>query len=326
VAKTRSTARSTPAPDRAPKALPWLAALDLFETHLRAKRAADLTVVDYLRAVRQLEEELRPLRPDQVRAADLREVQAGLLTGTAARSKRALTPGAVGRHVAAWRAFFGLLHADGHVAPDPAASLTPPRVTRRPVQHVLTVEEIARLFAAAGTSPTGLRDRAVVELLYATGLRRAELCALDLADLDHEQRDLLVRRGKGGKARIVPVTRSAWQVVKDYLDLARGQLASDRPASACALFLTRFGTRLDNKTVLRILDGLKAKAGIEKPVTPHTLRRCFATHLLQGGANLRQIQVLLGHASLSTTAQYLRLDAEELRREVILKHPRERFA
>ena len=132
--------------------------------------------------------------------------------------------------------------------------------------------------------------------------------------------------GKGDKGRIVPVTRSAYTVVKDYLDLARPQLASARTDSACALFLSRFGTRLDAKTMKRLLDGLRLRAGLEKPVTPHTLRRSTATHLLQAGASLRHIQILLGHSSLDTTAAYLRLDAHDLRREVLLKHPRERFA
>lgn len=308
------------------KKIGWFVALDGFEIHLRAKGAAALTIDDYMRALRHLRQRVDPLTPEQVRPADLREVQAGLLTGVASRSGKPLGAGAVGRHVAAWRAFFALLVADGTLEYDPAASLTPPRQTRRPVQQVLTVPEVKRLLDAAGSTPIGLRDRAVVELLYATGLRRAEVCALDLVDVDHEEREVTVRRGKGGKARVVPVTRSAFVVLKEYLDLARPKLATDRPASACALFLTRFGTRLDAKTVLRILDGLKARARLKKPVTPHTLRRCFATHLLQGGANLRNIQVLLGHSSLNTTAQYLRLDAHEIRREVLLKHPRERFA
>jgi site-specific recombinase XerD len=308
------------------KKITWLDALDRFELHLRAKGAAALTIDDYMNAVRHLSRKLDPLRLDQLHPADLREIQAGLLTGSASRSGKPLGAGAVGRHVAAWRSFFSLLMADGELESDPAAGLTPPRQQRRPVGQVLGVKDIEKLLDAAGTTPNGLRDRAVVELLYATGLRRAELCALDLSDLDHEEREVTVRRGKGGKARVVPVTRSAYAVVKDYLDLARPELASTRPASACALFLTRFGTRIDAKTVLRILDGLKKKAEVKKPVTPHTLRRCFATHLLQGGANLRSIQLMLGHASLAVTAAYLRLDAGEIRREVLLKHPRERFA
>ena len=308
------------------KKITWTTALDLFETRLRAKGAAALTVDEYVRAVRNLAARVAPLRPDQLKPADLREVQAGLLTGKASRSGRPLGASAVGRCVAAWRAFFSGLASDGLLPTHPAADLTPPRAARRPVQQVLTVKEIERLLAAGGPSALGLRDRAVVELLYATGLRRGEVCALDLSDLDQAERDVVVQRGKGGKGRIVPVTRTAWQVVREYVGLARPDLTSGHADSVSALFLSRFGTRLDAKTILRLLDGLKARAGITKPVTSHILCRCFATHLLQGGANLRHIQLLLGHSSLNTTAQYLRLDAHEIRREVLLKHPRERFA
>ena len=319
------TPRSRP---KKPTTLAWDEALDLFETQLRAKRAAELTVVDYLRALRQLRERVDPLRPDQVQPPDLREVQVGLLTGAASRSGRPLTASAVGRHVAAWRALFGFLLAEGRLEVDPAARVTAPRVSRRPVPHVLSLEEIERFLGAANepTTATGLRDRAVVELMYATGLRRAELCALDLADLDHEGREVIVQRSKGGKGRAVPVTRTAYGHVKDYLDLGRTDLASEHPDSGRALFLSRFGTRLDAKTLLRLLGRLRERAALEKVVTPHTLRRTFATHLLQAGANLRHIQLLLGHSSLNTTAAYLRLDAHEIRREVLLKHPRERFA
>lgn len=304
----------------------WELALDELEDYLRARNTADLTVADYRHALLHLQGKLTPLRPDQVHVTDLRDVLVGLVTGTMSRSGKPLTAGSVGRHVASWHAFFAFLTAEGRLEIDPSSSIRPPQVSKRPVQGVLTVKEIERLIGAASATSTGLRDRAVIEVMYSTGLRRAEVCALDLSDLDHEEREVRVRRGKGGKPRIVPITRSAWQVLKDYIDLARPDLTSTRPDSASALFLSRFGTRLDAKTILRLLDGLKARAGIKKPVTPHTLRRCFATHLLQAGANLRHIQVLLGHSSLNTTAQYLRLDAHEIRREVLLKHPRERFA
>lgn len=312
------------------KLVSWDQALDLYELHLRARQAAQLTIEAYLRDARFLRAALDPLRPDQVHTGDLRALQVALLTGApAARRGRPLGAVRVACYLAAWRGFFRVLHQEGLVLEDPARSLDSPRIARRPVPRVLSVREVQRLLAAAqATTLTafGRRDRAVTELLYATGLRRAELCALDLSDLDHRERELVVRQGKGGKARALPVAPTAWQALRDYLDHARTALESGHPDSGRALFLTRFGSRLDAKTMLRLLARLERQAGLQKvSVSPHGLRRAFATHLLLAGANLRHIQLLLGHSSLDTTAAYLRLDAQEIRKELLLKHPRERF-
>ena len=162
----------------------------------------------------------------------------------------------------------------------------------------------------------------MVELLYSTGLRRNELLDLDLADLDHEQREVVVRSGKGGKGRRNPLTRTAYEAVEVYVTLSRGELDKGRSP---ALFLNRTGARVGVMYLTDLVKDLAKKARIRKRVTPHTLRRTFATHLLQSGASLRHIQLLLGHARLDTTARYLRVDEEGLRRELLLKHPRERF-
>jgi len=160
-------------------------------------------------------------------------------------------------------------------------------------------------------------------VLYATGVRRAELIALDLTDYEARERLVHVRHGKGDKARSVPLTRAASLRLDDYLAQARPALSG--AALEPALFLTRQGRRIGEPVPMKLLHRLARAAGIKKQVTPHTLRRSFATHLLQNKVSLRHIQKLLGHEKLSTTAAYLCLSPQELRREILLHHPRERL-
>lgn len=149
--------------------------------------------------------------------------------------------------------------------------------------------------------------------------------ALDLGDVDHGERELTVREGKGGKGRVLPITRSAYAALVDYLERGRGAFHTSDRRPTTALLLARPGRPMGAAALKKTLLRLHRVARIEKRVTPHTLRRSFATHLLQAGASLRHIQVLLGHASLQTTASYLCLDRVELRKEVLLRHPRERL-
>lgn len=237
-----------------------------------------------------------------------------------------LSPRTAARIATQLASFFGFLLDEGLIAADPTRRLERPRAPRAAPGEVLTVAEVRRLLAALPTtSPAGLRDRAVFEVLYATGVRRSELCDLDLADLDHPERELTVRHGKGDKGRVVPLTRSAYAAVENYLERGRPALASKHPDSGCALFLTGRGRRLHGIKLLYLLRDAAGRAGLAKRLTPHTLRRTCATHLLRGNVSLRHIQVLLGHESLDTTALYLKLDRAELRRELHLRHPRERL-
>ena len=253
----------------------------------------------------------------------LRGYQAGLLAGTASRSGRPLSGRSVYRVACSLSAFFAWLTREGELVRDPAAGLERPRYGERPPGVVLTPDEARRLLEAADASgPAALRNRALVELLYATGLRRAEALALDLGEYDPGERLIVVRRGKGGKGRQVPLVRSAALRLDAYL--AHGR-TPERGGTCSALFLTRYGKRLGSASLMRLLHRSAEQAGITKPVTPHTLRRSFATHLLQAGVDLRSIQLLLGHSKLSTTATYLCLNPEELRREILLHHPRERL-
>ncbi len=306
----------------------WPEALECFALHQRAERKSPLTVKSYageLRALRaHLERRGVGARPGDVTLAHLRAYVVGLLSGS--RGRRALGPGTVSRIATTIAAFFGFLAQEGLVADDPARRLERPRVPRALPGDVLSASEVRRLLGAADTStPLGLRDRAVVEVLYATGLRNAELLALDVSDLDRRERLVSVRHGKGDKGRVVPITRAAWTELSGYVQRGRPALTTTHADSMRAVFLGQRGRRLSAAGLRHVLDRLAKVARLRSRLTPHTLRRTFATELLRAGVDLRTIQLLLGHANLNTTARYLNLDVSELRRYVIRHHPRERM-
>lgn len=303
----------------------WPDALELFATYLRAKRSSERTVELYLIDLRELAEALGDVRPGQVLIEHLRQRQCGLMSGELSVSRRPLAPATVARVTAAWRSFFRFLAEEGRIAKDPGAKLESPRVPKRAPLDALSVKEVERLLEAPSpTTAKGLRARAVLELLYSAGLRNFEARAIDLADLDHTNREVIVQAGKGEKARVVPLTRSAYGRLTDYLERARPALAAKHAQPCEALLVTERG-RITTDTIAYVVERAAALAGIKKTVTPHTLRRTFATTLLKNGVNVRHIQELLGHSHLSTTSIYLRVDRTELRRELLLRHPRERM-
>lgn len=310
--------------------LTWPAARETFLTHMRARGMSALTIKGYLLEVDHLHEHLgreRAPRPDAVAVEHLREYVCGLLTGAASRQRKPLSAGTAARITTQLGSFFSFLEREGLIRNDPTRRLERPRAPQRAPGNVLTKKEVTALLAAPSpTTPLGLRDRALVETLYATGLRRNEVLDLDLADLDQAERLVTVERGKGGKGRVVPLTRSAFHRVIEYLERGRPSLADTaKPDALNAVFLSERGARLSEGAILKTIRRLAQHAGIKKRISPHTLRRTFATDLLKGGASLRHIQLLLGHAKLSTTAIYLNVDPSELRREILLKHPRERM-
>lgn len=308
------------------KPLTWTRALKAFESLLRARRSSPRTLQCYLLEVEYLRQHLECLGPDQVRLGDLRDYLCGLLTGTASRSRRPLSASSAAKTATVLSVFFGFLRDEGLLGENPAQRLERPKVPRYPPGEVLTVKEIKKLLTTPSvTTPLEVRDRVLVETFYATGLRLSEARALDLADLDHQGREVVVRSGKGEKGRVVPITRSAYLRVIDYVSLVRPALCSRHPDSAVALFLSQRGRRLGVRALADALKKLGRQAGLRKTVKPHMLRRTFASTLLKAGVSVRHIQLLLGHADLNTTALYLRLDTRELRRELLLKHPRETF-
>jgi tyrosine recombinase XerC len=225
----------------------------------------------------------------------------------------------IARRLSALRAFYRFLVARGDLASSPALVLTTPRVPRH-LPPTASSDLIARLLDTPDdTTPAGLRDRAILELLYASGVRVSELVALDVTDVDLNQGMLKVM-GKGSKERIVPLHALACRRIQAYL--RDGRLALDRGRSAGALFLNRSGTRLSADGVRRMLYRRLTELGEATDLTPHALRHTFATHLLEGGADLRTVQELLGHVALSTTQIYTHLSTKHLREVHKGAHPR----
>jgi len=235
----------------------------------------------------------------------------------AALGAQGLKSTSLGRKLAALRSFFRFLNREGLLQGNPARPIPSPRKPKT-LPAVLTVDEASRLLETPGGPPRSpLRDRALLELLYSSGLRVSELTGLDLEDLDLREGSVRVR-GKGRKERIVPVGSKAVGAVEAYL--ARERRGGD---GGGALFLNvRDGGRLTSRSVHRLLGARALRQGWGKRISPHALRHSFATHLLGGGADLRAIQEMLGHRSLSTTQRYTRLDMEQLTRVYENAHPR----
>jgi integrase/recombinase XerC len=236
---------------------------------------------------------------------------------------RALAPRSVARRISATRAFFRWLAAEGRIASNPAAALRLPR-RRRTLPRVLTPAEIERLLAAPeGDEWPALRDRALLETLYSTGARVAEAAGLDLADLDLDEGTALLR-GKGRKERLAGLGRPCVAALTAYLAaLPRTTLDRARkPADVRAVFRNARGGRLTTRGMALLLAGHLAAAGLPAEVSPHTLRHSFATHLLEAGANLREVQELLGHRSIASTQIYTHLTLDRLMRVYEAAHPR----
>jgi len=213
------------------------------------------------------------------------------------------------RKVACLRSFHRHLRRQGVLETDPTANLRAPKQSRR-LPHVLSRDEVAKLLEQPkGTEPPALRDRALLELMYACGLRASEAIDLETQDLDLEA-GILRARGKGSKERLVPVGSAATRAVNAYLSRGRPKLVGDRLESR--LFVNHRGSGLTRQGLYKIVQRHAATAGLADKMSPHTLRHTFATHLLDGGADLRAIQKLLGHASLSTTQRYTHVDFARL--------------
>jgi integrase/recombinase XerD len=234
--------------------------------------------------------------------------------------RRGRAPATVKRRAAAVRSFYKFLLREDALAQDPTLDLASPRLPRR-LPKVLTVEEVERLLAAPDLStPQGVRDRAMLELLYGSGLRVSEVVALNLGDVDLSV-ELVRCLGKGSKERLVPVGSHAVRALRAYQQTARPALAGGRVPSA--LFINRRGGRLTRQGCWKLLRGHARRAGITRPLSPHVLRHSFATHLLERGADLRAVQEMLGHASLGTTQIYTHVARDRLRAVYAQAHPRD---
>jgi len=225
----------------------------------------------------------------------------------------------IARNMATLRNFYRFLASNGTISTDPTERLTAPKQWQS-IPKFLNRDQIERLLIAPDSAkPTGVRDRAMLELLYATGLRVSELCGVRIADVQFEA-GVLRATGKGNKQRMSPVGKSALAAVRQYLDQSRPKLLRGR--SSPFLFVTARGGRLTRQAFWKLLAQNGRKAGIFHNLTPHVIRHSFATHLLEGGADLRSVQTMLGHADISTTQIYTHVLRSRLRQTIEQHHPR----
>lgn len=289
--------------------------LDAFLEHLVVERGlAQNSLEAYRRDLTRYTGYLTARRKS-VTALDRAEVPRYLL----ALREAQLSPRSVARHLSAIRQYHRFLVREGLAAEDPTSHLEAPRPWRR-LPGVLSSEEVSRLLAAGETTtPRGLRDRAMLELMYASGLRVSELVGLRLADLDLTVGIVRVL-GKGDKERLVPLGEVAAESLRAYLTRGRPEL--ERRRASPHLFLGRHGRCLTRQTFWQLMKRQAAAAGITKRVTPHSLRHSFATHLVERGADLRSVQLMLGHADISTTQIYTHLSRAHLKAIYDKYHPR----
>ena len=259
--------------------------------------------------------------PDSVTEGHVSDFLATLREGCEGHAPLAASSAA--RTLVAVRGFHRFLVLEGDVAQDPAAAVSPPRPPSR-LPKAISVDEVERLLSAAcvGDTPAGLRDRALLEVLYGAGARISEAVGLDVDDVDADE-GVVRLFGKGSKERVVPLGSYAAQALSAYLVRGRPALAAKGKGTA-AIFLNQRGGRLSRQSAWTALRAAAERAGLSGHLSPHTLRHSFATHLLDGGADVRVVQELLGHASVTTTQLYTLVTVQRLREVYAQSHPRAR--
>lgn len=290
--------------------------LEAFIDHLQMERGLSPNTCDSYR--RDLEDFVGYLQ-----ARGRQAPQATLEDGqqyTGLMRRRGLRTSSAARKISALRSFYNYLNMAAIIPANPMALLTGPHLTR-PLPHILSVEDVSRLIEAPDVSdPSGLRDRAMMEVMYASGLRVSEAAGIEFGDLDMEESWILIR-GKGSKERWVPLGESAAHWVNRYLKEARPLLCG-RNRGCRTVFLNRRGNPLSRQGIWFVIKGYAANLIPPLQVHPHTLRHCCATHLLEGGADLRTVQEFLGHADISTTQIYTHIDRNYLKQIHRSFHPR----
>jgi integrase/recombinase XerD len=294
--------------------LDFLAYLE-FERGL-SRNTLDAYRTDLLQFGRFLDE--REVSALEAKASDVADFLEGLAKGET-NGKPPASPATIHRKSACLRSFYRHLRRDGLLHTDPTATLSAPRRSRK-LPQVLTRGEIEKLLSQPlGTQPAALRDCALLELMYACGLRASEAVGLELMDVD-VQEGVLRARGKGSKERIVPIGQAALNALRIYLE--RGRPALVKGAPEAHLFVNFRGGQLTRQGLYKIVRRHAATAGLADRMSPHTLRHTFATHLLAGGCDLRSVQEMLGHADVSTTQLYTHLSSERLKDVYFRAHPR----
>jgi integrase/recombinase XerD len=275
------------------------------------KGLASNTLAAYSRDLKTLVEHLKPSEELPGLEELRRYLDSMYQAGLSSRS--------IARRLATLRNFYKFLASEGRIDADPTERLSSPKQWQN-IPKYLNQQQIETLLGAPDmTRSTGVRDKAMLELLYATGLRVSELCGLKASDVQFEAGVLRVI-GKGNKQRITPIGRAALAAVREYMDGARLGLLDGRPSPY--LFVTARGGRMTRQAFWKLLGALGKKVGIFHDLTPHVIRHSFATHLLEGGADLRSVQTMLGHADISTTQIYTHVMKSRLRRTIEEHHPR----
>ncbi len=301
--------------------LSWTESLRAFRTHLRLERGlSDHTIKAYLRDLQKLTEFLDlqkdPAGPTETDRLQLEAFLAHLHTLGLGRRSQA-------RLLSALKTFFNFLQREDYLDQNPTELLRGPKIGRH-IPEVLSYAEVQRLLEAVDLSkPGGARDRALLEVLYACGLRVSELTGLRLSNLFLEANCLKVS-GKGNKERLVPIGGPAKKWLQLYLEGSRRPMLRIAKESADIVFLNQRGGSLSRISVYKLVKRLAEQVGLKKSVSPHTFRHSFATHLIEGGADLRAVQDLLGHESILTTEIYTHLDTDYLRETILRFHPRSR--
>lgn len=291
--------------------------------HLAIERGlAENTLASYRRDLTRYTDALQAAgiaQPQQITEAAISGYLQELSRGD--EEHQPLSARSVARHSVAIRQLHKYWELEGICAPNPAREIQPPAIGQS-LPKAISIDQVTRILESVSVeTPAGLRDRAILEFLYSTGARISEVVDLDVDDL-HFADDAVVRLfGKGSKERVVPVGRYAQRAVSDYLVRARPGLAAKGKGTP-ALFLNQRGGRLSRQSVWLLLAKAAERAGITTEVSPHTLRHSFATHLLEGGADVRVVQELLGHASVTTTQIYTKVTVDSLREAYQLAHPR----
>jgi integrase/recombinase XerD len=290
--------------------------IDAYLDHLRVERALTKNTLEaYARDLGELARHV-----DEKAARDVKKIDASaVLAFVVSSSKRGKSARSSARQLSAMRGFFKFLVRERTIPIDPTELVERPRLARK-LPRVLTYEEVERLLATPSEStPRGIRDAAMISLMYASGLRVSELCALKVGDLDRRV-GTVSPLGKGGKRRVVPVGEVALERIERYVALVRAHTkgATTDPH----LFLSPRGKRFTRQGLWKLLKTYARACGITVPISPHKLRHSFATHLLRGGADLRAVQAMLGHADLGTTEIYTRVAQDHVRQAYDRAHPR----
>ena len=289
--------------------------IEKFIRHLTYERQlSELTAKNYARDLRSIAAYCDKISVDKWGNLDNEHMR----SYSAACYRKGLSPRSIQRQLSAARTFYRFLLREKHVSTNPAQSVSAPKAGKRLPEN-LDADRMARLLDIPGDGPLVIRDRAILELLYSSGLRLAELTGLNLGDVDLADSTVAVT-GKGGKDRIIPVGRFAKQAIQAWLK-ERGNLAA---ADERAMFVSQRGTRISPRSVQARVDHWARRQGIDTKVYPHLFRHSFATHLLESSHDLRGVQELLGHANISTTQVYTHLDFQHLAQIYDQTHPRAR--